>query len=200
MTVVLLWFSRALGNMPKLKERTAVLSSTSCRTSEDFAQLGMVFAAIRAETWRRWQQLFGSVDNMCFSFTVCSKDIEVNALGITVFVQKLLTLERSGEAKRKSPHQGWIRGGLGWCKWRRWLSQGQRSIAWCSADSWFRQWRNSHQMILAYLGNFAPCAAMYSTNGGYVYITVIYIIWMFYICILYDANPHHIVHIYIYIS
>ena len=30
---------------------------------------------------------------MCF--TVCSKDIEVNALEITVFVQKLLTLERS---------------------------------------------------------------------------------------------------------
>lgn len=34
---------------------------------------------------------------MCFSLTVCSKEIEVNALGITVFVfvQKLLTLERS---------------------------------------------------------------------------------------------------------
>ena len=32
------------------------------------------FAAIRAETWRRWQQLFGSVGNMCFSFTVGSTD------------------------------------------------------------------------------------------------------------------------------
>ena len=84
-------------------------------------------------------------------------------------------------------HQGWIRGGLGWCQCRRWLSQGQRWIAWCSADRCFRRaltgtvykgsitWTKSSRIgsccfimfnwksrttwpILAYLGNFEKTA------------------------------------------